>query len=123
MVPPTIRSLAWPAFFLRLLGGVLLVASGIRGIFEPDFFEARDLLHMVEVVGGAMLIGGLRRRLVSIALGFVVIASTAIAAFGRPAAVDVVGVLVRLTFLLPGLTLASDVDSISADAWLKRRRR
>ncbi len=135
---------AWAILFARLVLGLIFFMAGVMKVFQLGPLEhARKYflpfsdtflpiwslwavgvtIPFAELIGGALVLIGFRRREALIALGAVLV----IVAFGHllhDALFDFSGhVIPRLVLLLFILCLPSDDDRFSVDYWLRLNRK
>jgi uncharacterized membrane protein YphA (DoxX/SURF4 family) len=139
------RDRAWAILFARGVLGLIFFMAGVWKVFgltpvghahkyfvDPyadTFLPAWSLwavgvtVPVVELVGGALLILGLRVRAALIALGFVLLVVTFGHLLKEPLYEFHTHVIPRLALLLFVLVLPRKEDRFSLDAVLERRRR
>ena len=135
--------LCWVAFFTRVMAGLLFAMAGYfkvlvltpRGHAQKLFLEPYAAtwipgallwllgvtIPFVELLGGALLVGGWLRRPVAVALGFLLLLVTYGHALTEPFFDVTTHIVPRLALLLPTLMLNASDDRWSVDAWLARR--
>lgn len=136
---PLAIDLAWPAFFMRVMIGIVFFMAGYWKVFKltpathasklfleqfSDTWIPRALLWslgvsipFVELIAGALLIVGLFRRPCAIVLGFLLLVVTYGHLLKEPLFDIHPYIFTRLILLLPVMVLRSVDDLWSLDAW------
>ena len=142
MVIDNARAKSWAILFARLVLGLIFFMAGLWKVFELTpaghvrkyFLPFQDtflptwslwlvgfLIPFVELIGGGLVIIGLRTRIALIALGCVLVVVTFGHLLHQPLYALHEHVIPRLALLLFLLVMPEELDRFSFDALLRRK--